>query len=94
MEEGITMLSMFSLGEQPSEHWDEEKRKNAVGEEMPEYIPTPESISPCNSTDKHDDDKSVDIESDGEEEKKCDETERYLDIDCEYCSSICCKPSI
>ncbi|XP_028416445.1 formin-binding protein 4-like [Dendronephthya gigantea] len=67
-----------SKKEQSSEYWDEEKRKNAVGEEMPEYNPMPDNISPRNSTDEQDDDKSVDVESDGEERKKCDKSKRPM----------------
>ena len=63
------------------EYWTEERVKNAVPEDMPEYAPTPENVedSPrsLSDDDQHDADKPTALGDEKQDDQEAGKTNRY-----------------
>ena len=69
------------LEQDPLEYWTEERVKNAVPDDMPEYAPTPENVedSPrsLSEDDQHDVDKPTALDDEKQDDQETGKTNRY-----------------
>lgn len=74
------LLFMYFLEKHPLDYWDEERMKNAVAEEMPEY-PAPKNfdVSPPSlpDDDQRDGEKSTALDGEQDSKETLGETNRY-----------------